>query len=747
MDVLSKMTTLFTLAMLSACGAGPGGGSSSSSVFSSSVSGTSSSAGISNPEVGLGGVDVFTDLPKEFRISADGEKLEMGGFYVDDLFNPDNLEVIEINFPQQNYLQTLEQNYESKTDLAATLTFRGETYEQVGVRYRGLTSYRMAGDKKSFAIDLDFTIEGQDIEGYDSFKLNNAAEDASNIREVLYCNLGNDNIPSCKAGFAHVFVNGVDQGVYSLVQELDKDHAKQWFFDKDASRWRAEAPGGGVFGGGAGAGGFGGGGGGGFNLGGVFGAGTSSLNDLGEFGSSYENAYSLKFSARDDPWQDIANAAHTMGTVPADQLIERLSPYMDIDAALWMIATENIFVDDDSYINKGGMDYYVYFDVATGRLLPIEYDGNSTMGKGFGGEEHATLWTPFYNEDNPNFALMNILLNVPELRQRYLAHYRTLIKDVLDPAQATDIIDGYVSIIQSAVSGAQIRHVSDGEFRSGIQEVKDYFGIRRNFVMNNTEVKVTGVRISDVVDSVNGQASVRPTPQQAVDVTARIADGSARAVYLYYGTGLAGGFTKTSMSDNNGDGVYEGQIPALASGSYVRYYVEAIANNSAGTATYEPVGAEHDVYIYQVQAAEFVTSPVVINELMASNKSTATNEQGDYADWLELYNNSAAMVDLSGYYLTDEDTRLDRWAFPAGTTIGPNQTLIVWLDDEDELGGLHGNFKLSADGEMVYLVTPQMQFADAVKFENAEADQSYYRSPNGTGDFRWGDGSFDRNNP
>ena len=57
-------------------------------------------------------MDTFADLPKEFRISADGERLEMGGFYVDDLFNPAVVETIHIDFPQNNYQQLLEQIHE-----------------------------------------------------------------------------------------------------------------------------------------------------------------------------------------------------------------------------------------------------------------------------------------------------------------------------------------------------------------------------------------------------------------------------------------------------------------------------------------------------------------------------------------------------------------------------------------------------------------------------------------------------------
>jgi hypothetical protein len=60
---------------------------------------------------------------------------------------------------------------------------------------------------------------------------------------------------------------------------------------------------------------------------------------------------------------------------------------------------------------------------------------------------------------------------------------------------------------------------------------------------------------------------------------------------------------------------------------------------------------------------------------------------------------------------------------------------------------LHADFKLSASGETIYLVTPQKTFADQVTFADAEADFSYARSPNGTGGWNWTDGpSFDATN-
>ncbi|MBK8921928.1 MAG: hypothetical protein IPM81_10500 [Saprospirales bacterium] len=73
------------------------------------------------------------------------------------------------------------------------------------------------------------------------------------------------------------------------------------------------------------------------------------------------------------------------------------------------------------------MDYYVYYEVETGRMTPLEYDGNSVM------KANAANWLPFYNESKVNYPLLNRLLAVPIWRQRYLAHLRTIIQDEMNP--------------------------------------------------------------------------------------------------------------------------------------------------------------------------------------------------------------------------------------------------------------------------------------------------------------------------
>ena len=139
-----------------------------------------------------------------------------------------------------------------------------------------------------------------------------------------------------------------------------------------------------------------------------------------------------------------------------------------------------------------------------------------------------------------------------------------------------------------------------------------------------------------------------------------------------------------------------------------------------------------------------MTGPsVVINELMADNDNVIADPQGDYDDWIELYNRTDSAVLLTGMYLSDKEDNLTKWEFPENTEIPANGYLIVWLDedhdDENATEGLHANFKLSKNGEIALFVDTDAngnQVLDSVTFGEQETDVAYGRFPDGTGDFQ-----------
>ena len=91
----------------------------------------------------------------------------------EDLYDETMLRTLKLTFSQANWWTLLTNNYQSKTNLPATLTVDGVVYEGVGVRFRGNTSYQMIGasQKKSFNIEIDYTVAGQKLMGYDSLNL------------------------------------------------------------------------------------------------------------------------------------------------------------------------------------------------------------------------------------------------------------------------------------------------------------------------------------------------------------------------------------------------------------------------------------------------------------------------------------------------------------------------------------------------------------------------------------------------
>jgi hypothetical protein len=121
---------------------------------------------------------------------------------------------------------------------------------------------------------------------------------------------------------------------------------------------------------------------------------------------------------------------------------------------------------------------------------------------------------------------------------------------------------------------------------------------------------------------------------------------------------------------------------------------------------------------------------VVINEFMAVNDSTIQNDNGNYTDWIELYNTADYSIDLSGMFLTDNLTSY-RWQFPNDTVIQAHGYLLVWADANVMLNGLHTNFKLDANGETIGLYATDGSLMDSVAFGEQIADISYGRTVDG----------------
>ncbi len=632
------------------------------------------------------------------------------------LYDPTLLRTVSLTFTQANWRTLLTNARTTGSNVVCDLTLdNGAALKQVGARYKGNTSFQMSGVKKSLNIEMDFRDPAGELLGYSTVNLNNAAGDETILREPLYFTVMSRYTVSPKAALVRLMINGEYWGVYSLAQNGDGDLIREWFQSNDGDRWRTpNAAGGGPGGGG----------------GGGFSSPVSALSWQGTNVARYRSYYELKTSP--DPtnaWRRLVHAIDVLNNTPLAELRDTVEEVLAVDRWLWFNAIEIVFADDDSYWNKGA-DYSFYYEPESGRIHPLEHDGNEAFVAG------DVSLSPVQGSTGTNRPVISRLLAVPELRQRYLAHMRTVLEEAFNPSRLTPLIQELHRLSVAAVGADTRKGYTMLAYTNDLNALRSFVTNRHRFLTNHAELRPRPPAITEVV------APVSPVAGTPVTVNARVTsagEDGLDSVWLYYRPGPTGRFTRTAMLDDGahadgaaGDGVFGAPVEGYLAGTKVRYYLEARSGNATRTARFAPEGAENETYSYRVSAPASPGSPVILNELQADNQRTLADPQGGYDDWIELRNTGGEEVALGGRYLSDDPNNPRKWRFPDGVGIPPGGYLLVWADEDGrDTPGLHANFKLAAAGEQVLLVDTDENLnaiLDLVSFPAQATDVAYGRS-------------------
>ncbi len=125
----------------------------------------------------------------------------------------------------------------------------------------------------------------------------------------------------------------------------------------------------------------------------------------------------------------------------------------------------------------------------------------------------------------------------------------------------------------------------------------------------------------------------------------------------------------------------------------------------------------------------------VLNEVMASNHRSLTNQWGHTPDWLELYNPLATPFDLSGFRLSTAYDNPSQWVFPSGVIIPPQGHLVVSFNpllptSLTNEPGLNNSHALNGAGDALHLFDASGFIVDQVIFGPQAADYSIGRISN-----------------
>jgi hypothetical protein len=134
----------------------------------------------------------------------------------------------------------------------------------------------------------------------------------------------------------------------------------------------------------------------------------------------------------------------------------------------------------------------------------------------------------------------------------------------------------------------------------------------------------------------------------------------------------------------------------------------------------------------------------LINEFVAANQTGITDQDGDRADWIEIYNPARHAISLAGWSLTDDPQEPDKWTFP-DVWLGGHEYLLIFASGKDRKPAqpgaeLHTSFRLDQGGEFLGLYNIlERQFASTaawsagIEFPEQLADVSYGRRSCQTG--------------
>jgi hypothetical protein len=315
-----------------------------------------------------------------------------------------------------------------------------DTLRNVGFRLRGNTS--RASKKKSFKISFNEYVSGRKYQGVKKINLNGQHNDPTLIREKLfYDTWKRAGMVERRTSFVRMYINNAYYGLYTNLEELDKDWLKKVYGENSGNLYKCTYPADLVY----------------------MGIDQQAYKNIQSNSATGGRAYDLQTNEGADNYSDLVELITVLNQPVDASFVAQISQKINVDGFLKAFAIDVATGNWDDYMyNKN--NYFLYHNTGTGKFEFIAYDADNTFGVDWVNRDWATRncldWvTHSQGELRP---LATKLLSVATFNTKFQQYLDTIARQLISPAFTFPRIDSLKTLISDAVTGDTYRTLDYG---------------------------------------------------------------------------------------------------------------------------------------------------------------------------------------------------------------------------------------------------------------------------------------------
>lgn len=596
----------------------------------------------------------------------------------DTFFSENKVHEMYLEFDNEDWYEELYVGHANDADdpyFPVTIKYENDSYGQIGINFKGHSSFMDNNYKKSFRLDFNYYDSETDFFGLKKLNLNNGFMDPTMMREKIFWDFASNYVEVVRCSYTKLFINGEYFGLFTVVEHIDDEFVESRYGSQEKGNlYRAESQG--------------------------------TLEYLGDEDELYSTNYELKTNENAPDYGGLIQLTDILTNTPTEDLEEKLESILDVENTLYCMALLNLFGSLDSYLGSAH-NFYLYQSEETGLFTHILWDANMAFGTfEFGlaeGEEIATLdpfWTPTGTSMAEPRVASNDTINA-SISTKTTATSTALTTSVISNEKELDAMPSPPP--GEGPPNGDLPQVPGGEFASLSTNRPLFERLLEVDAYRQTYLRILAQMIREGFNT--------EVMQEEIDVLSDLIRSDLRTDpnKLYSMTDFELGLTEGLTAQRS---IY-GLLAFVEERSiYLTKKLNAYTSSE-------------DLCINEILEPNY------------NGSLSIRDEAGDEDPWIELYNRGPGDLNLSNYYLTDSPTTPTQWSCgPA--VIEDGDYFLIWTDGESEDGDNHTSFSINLQEGNLYLYYYNASRAenipiliDSYQYQSLGVDGTIGRYPDG----------------